>query len=105
MYYVVSLDILVKNTIGDGEANDPYQSYQESWNLNIYNLRDHSIPKLNSILQVGYGLDTSVSVLVEIPDDKYDGPRARRFEAFKQGKQQILDYLGKEYKTHFKSDL
>jgi hypothetical protein len=46
-----------------------------------------------------------VTLVIKIPDDKYDNPRARRFEAFKQGKQKILDYLGKEYKTHFKSDL
>jgi hypothetical protein len=69
MYYVVSLNIISRNTLGDGEADYPIQDYRESWDLNPYQKRDHSIPNVNSILQVGSGLDTSVSVLVDIPND------------------------------------
>jgi len=106
MYYTVSLDIISKNTLGDGGADYPIQDYRESWNLNSYQKRDHSIPDVNSILQVGSELDTSVSVLVEIPDGWHeDDLRACRFAAFKRGKDLILKYLDGKPPTYFKSDL
>jgi hypothetical protein len=105
MYYIVSLDIMSTNTLGNAEAY-PFQDYRETWSLSAYVKRDHSIPDVNSILQVGSGLDTSVSVLVEIPDGWHeDDRRACLSAAFKRGKDLILKYLNGKPPTYFKSDL
>ena len=105
MYSIISLDIMEINTLGEADSMFPAQKYTESWNASDYRHKDHSVPVTNKILQVGSGLDTSISVLIEIPDNKYKDYRARKIEAFKQGKELMLQYLDEKPSTHFKSDL